>query len=336
MLHILKILFILISITFITSCKEQRKSPDVSNININLSFYRFENDLFQSDFEKLNDSIPSFTRKYGEFLEVFNHKIVQLGSTDNPAYPDLLKGFITDYMMNQIYKSVSTEFPNTNDLEEQLTIIFKHYKYYFPNKSIPTVITYISGFNQSIVTTDTLLGIGLDKYLGSKNDYYKRLGLPTFARANMFKEKIPTDCARAWAMTEFPMSDSSENLLSNIIYQGKIVYFTQMLSPKSNDTLLTGLSAKSIEWCKANESKMWTYLIENKMLFKSDYLTINKFIQDAPFTKDFGQNSPGRAVVWLGWQIVTNFMDKNPHFGLNELMAENDYQTILNKAKYRP
>jgi hypothetical protein len=319
---------IILSIILI-SCSEKRKSPDISSIKVVISFQRFEQDLFQSDFEKLGDSIPSFKRKYGEFLEIFNHKIVNLGSSNNPAYPDMLKGFITDYTMSQVYESVNKEFANTDSLKEQLNIMFTYYKYYFPNKPIPSIITFISGFNQTIVTTDTLLGIGLDKYLGPNNDYYKRLGLPGFARSNMFKEKITTDCARGWAMTQFPMSDSSENLLSNIIYQGKIIYFTQMLVPEANDTLLTGLSQKNIEWCEKNEAKMWLHLIEKKLLFKSDYLTINKFILDGPFTKDFGQSSPGKAVTWLG-------MDNNPNISLNDLMQENDFQTILNKAKYRP
>ena len=231
------LLSVILLVLFIGSCTEKRKPTEIGNVNANISFYRFEQDLFQTDFEKLQDSIPSFKRKYGEFLEIFNHKIVQLGSTSNPAYPDFLKSFVTDYTMSQLYKLVNMEYENTDTLKKQLNSIFSYYKYYFPSNRVPVIITFISGFNQSIVTTDTLLGIGLDKYLGSNCDYYKRLALPSFARANMFKAKIPTDCARAWAMTQFPMIDSSVNLLSNMIYQGKIIYFTQMLIPDANDTL---------------------------------------------------------------------------------------------------
>ena len=329
-------LFVSFLLLTINSCSKKRTIPDVSHIKVNISIQRFEQDIFQSDFEKIEDSIKNFKTKYGEFFEIFNHKIVQLGSTENPAYPALLKGFITDYTMNQLYKKVTKDFPHIDTLENQLAAIFTFYKYYFPNKPVPRIITFISGFNQSMVTTDTIIGIGLDKYLGSKCEYYKRLGIPAYARVNMYKEKIPTDCAKAWALTQFTMSDSSFNLLSNMIYQGKIIYFTQMMVPDANDTILTGLSKHNIEWCEKNENQMWTYLIEKKLLFTSDYLTINKFIQDGPFTKDFGQSSPGRAAVWIGWQIIQSYMDKYPEVSLKELMEDNDFQTILNKAKYKP
>jgi len=318
------------------ACKHPNNQPDVSKSNIKLKVLRFENDLFQSDFEKIKDSIPFFQKKYGEFFDIFNYKIIQIGNAKNPAYSGLLKGFITDYNMNKVYNSVNTDFKNFDTITNQLTDLFKHVKYYFPKLPMPTVITYVSGFNQSVITTDTILGIGLDKYLGKSCSYYKRLGLPLFTIANMYKEKIPTDCARAWAMTQFEMADSAKNLLAHIIYQGKIAYFTKAMIPNAPDSVVIGLSSSQIEWCKKNESQIWTYLVENKTLFTSDYMTINKFIGEGPFTKDFGQYSSPKAVVWVGWQIINNYMENNQKGSLSDLMVEKNYQNILRLSKYKP
>jgi hypothetical protein len=292
--------------------------------------------LFKADFEKIEDSVPHYYKRYGEFFDIFNFKIIHIGDFKNPAYPDLLRSFITDYSMNKVYKETNKEFEDFSPIQLKINEAFRYYKYYFPKMPVPIVITYISGFNQSVVTSDTILGIGIDKYLGSKNEFYSQLGLTNFMRYNMHKNKIPTDCARAWAMTQFPMSDSMANLLSNIIYQGKLAFFTKALLPDGPDTLVIGMSNIHLEWCKKYEDKMWAYLVENKLLFKTDYLLISKFINDGPFTKEFGKSSPGKAVVWVGWQIVNRYMERQANVDLQELMTDNDYQKILRLSKYKP
>jgi hypothetical protein len=310
--------------------------PDVSNVPVVQKFLRFEKDLFNSDFEKLADSIPSFKTKYGEFFDIFNYKIIKIGNTSNPAYPDLLKGFVTDYNMHQVYKMVESEYENTDSIQAKIKDIFRHYKYYFPNMAVPTVVTYISGFNQTIVTSDTILGIGLDKFLGSTCTFYEHLGTPKYSRVFMKKSQIPTDCAKAWAITQFPMSDSLSNLLAEMIYQGKVAYFTQLLEPTAEDSAIIGMTNNQIQWCKENESRMWAFLVERKYLFSTDNMLINKFTGEGPFTKDFGRTSPARAAVWIGWHIVSDYMRKNKEVTLNALMHENDYQKILRLSKYKP
>lgn len=326
------------SLAFSMGCTFQNKfsEPDLTNIHTNQKFLRFEQDLFNSDFEKLSDSIPFFKKKYGEFFDIFNFKIIKLGDCSNPAYPDLLKGFVTDYNMHQVFTVVDKEYKNADSLELQIKNLFRHYKYYFPKMPVPTIITYISGFNQTMVTTDTILAIGLDKFLGSSCSFYEHLGTPRYERTFMRKSQIPTDCAKAWALTQFPMSDSASNLLGNIIYQGKVAYFIQSLIPRAEDSTIMAMTKDQIEWCKLNESHMWTFLVENKFLFQSDNMLINKFIGEGPFTKDFGRTSPARAVIWIGWHIVADYMRNHKSITLDALMHENDYQKILRFSKYKP
>ena len=85
-----------------------------------------------------------------------------------------------------------------------------------------------------------------------------------------------------------------------------------------------------------NEKKMWSYLIENKLLFSTDFFTINKFINDGPFTKDFSNESPARAANWIGLQIVNSYRKNNSDVNLEELMKNNNVQEILTLSKYSP
>jgi len=329
------LLFIVFAFS-VGACKHPNNQPDVSKSNIKLKVLRFENDLFQSDFEKIKDSIPFFQKKYGEFFDIFNYKIIQIGNAKNPAYSGLLKGFITDYNMNKVYNSVNTDFKNFDTITNQLTDLFKHVKYYFPKLPMPTVITYVSGFNQSVVMTRYAIGISLDNYLGAKCPYYVMLGLPEYKRQNMYSDKIPTDVLYNWGISEFGINESKNDLISNMIYQGKMLYFLDAMFPEEPDYLKFGDKPEKLEWCKKNESVMWTYLIEHRLLFTTDWMNIVRFVGPAPFTSAFTTDSPGRAGAWLGWQIVKKYMKKNSEISLQALMSENDYQKILNDSGYSP
>ena len=207
---------------------------------------------------------------------------------------------------------------------------------------MPQLYTYISGFNASLLIDEGILGLGLDRYLGKDIAWYDQLGIPKYMQRKMVPEKIPSDCMYVLAMTEFPFqpagSDTvvTENVINKMIYEGKLLYFVQAMMPKEKEELITGFTPEQLKWCRDNEMAMWAYLIEHKMLFKTDYLTINKLTRDAPFTSYFPRESPGRAANWIGWQIVQRYMKRNSGVTLPELMHETRYQKILNGSAYDP
>jgi hypothetical protein len=81
---------------------------------------------------------------------------------------------------------------------------------------------------------------------------------------------------------------------------------------------------------------MWTKLIEKKYLFNTDRFTIDKFILEGPYTKDFGRESPARAAVWICYKIVSSYIAGNPEITLPGLMEEKNYLKILNQSSYNP
>ena len=81
---------------------------------------------------------------------------------------------------------------------------------------------------------------------------------------------------------------------------------------------------------------MWSYFIQNKMLYSTDLNEIMKFTHEGPFTSAFSKESPARTAHWVGWQIVRAYMNKNPEITLQQLMDEMDAQKILTQSKYKP
>jgi hypothetical protein len=330
------IILILLIILTGSGCNRSAESIDLSRIDLEIEILRLDKDLFALDIDSIPGQLPEIEEKYGEFFEIYNNLIIRIGSSGSPAYPEYLKSFLTDFDIYRLHNEVERLFPDLSEIEAELETAFKYYRHYFPYHTVPQIYTYISGFNQTIVTADNHLGIGLDRYLGSDHKFYYELQLPEYQRSKMHPGKITADCIISWAMTEFEHDDKDGHLLSHIIHHGKMLYLADAVLPDMHDSLKTGISAAGLEWCENNESQMWTYLVENKLLFTTDIRTVARFTNDGPFTSEFSRDSPARAALWLGWQIVISYMERNNHVSLHELMLDTDYQGILNNARYRP
>lgn len=328
------ILFLGILLT-LSSC-DKRRTPDVSDISLDVEVLRFEEDLMAADPANMAEVVPKLQDKYGDFLLLFSREIIGIGSPENPSYPELLRQFVTDYMINDVYKAVQQTFGDFTPIADDLKKGLKYYHHHFPERKVPDLVTYISGFNHSVAVTDSMLGIGLDKYLGPENDYYYQLGYEQYRRYTLRPEKIPSDAMKAMALTYFLYNDSADNLLNQMIYQGRALYFSKNMLPWQPDTLIFGFTAEELKFCRNNEGQMWSYLIEYKLLFETDHFVIQKFIGNAPFTKEFTNESPGQAAVWLGYKIVEAYMNEKKEMTLAGLMEIRDYQQILRESNYQP
>ncbi len=328
-------LILLLPILVSTGCKRNFLKINVSGIDLEISVIRFEQELFEMDLDSVPESSKELNSKYQHFLSLFSY-VINIGDPDDPAFADFLMAFITNRINNESYIKSQEVFSDIGFLEKKLTLAFKHYKYFFPEKNTPEIYTFISGFNNSIIIDTNILGIGIDRYLGTDYEYYPSLGLPLYMRRNMYPGKIPSDCMHSWGSTEFQFGDVRNNVLNNIIYQGKLCYFVKAMMPNEPNHIIMGFSPEQYEWCTKNEKQMWSYLVENKLLFDTGQLTIRKLVGEGPFTNYFPKESPGRAAVWLGLQIVSKYMKNSPDKSLPELMNESDYQKILRISKYDP
>ena len=331
-----KVLLLILMMIVLICCQRNPLNVDVSGIDLKLSIKRLDRDIYLVKPDNVQFAISKLRQTYGSFFDAYNENVIALGNSSDPSYPNYLNTFLTDTMRVLSRQKIDSAFNDMTDIERKLQDGFLHYKYYFPHKTIPQVFTIISGFNQSIVMRTDAIGISLDNYLGANCPFYVMLALPEYKRQNMFSGKIPTDVLSAWAMSEFVFDESKDNMISNMIYQGKMLYFLDAMFPKEPDYLKIGYKPEQLEWCNKNEAGMWTYLVEHRLLFNTDRMNIVRFVEPAPFTSAFTTDSPGRTGAWIGWQIVKKYMKKNRGISLPDLMMENDDQKILNDSGYSP
>jgi hypothetical protein len=108
------------------------------------------------------------------------------------------------------------------------------------------------------------------------------------------------------------------------------------MAPGLHDTLHTGYTADQLKWCEENESNVWSFFIENKLLFNTDPSVFAKYTSEGPTTSGFPKEAPGKTGAWVGYRIIEKYAAKNSGISLADLMLENDSQKILEQSGYKP
>ncbi|MDR0737642.1 MAG: hypothetical protein LBF39_01055 [Prevotellaceae bacterium] len=324
------VLFFLSALMLLHACGD---GVNVENVPVTITVQRFDLDLRAAAFD--TTQIPALRRSYGMFVEYFSAGLIGIGTSGSPEYARLLGDFARSSIIEEACRKVEAVFPDENALNEALTWGFKHLLYYFPDMPAPRVYSYVSGFNEAVMLTDSVVGVGLDRFLGDTCALYDQLGFPKYQQRNMHPARIPVVCLQSWLGSEYlPEGNGEGNFLQQMMYEGKLLYVTRKCFPQAADTLIFGFTKNQLTWCGHNEAGMWEYLLENKLLYVDSQFTIQKFTGDAPFTSAFTPEAPGRAVNWLAYRIVEKYMKRNKA-SFSELM-KCDAQIILKEARYNP
>ncbi|MDX9929508.1 MAG: hypothetical protein RBS37_06625 [Bacteroidales bacterium] len=320
------------------SCRRNPYRIDLTGISVNLEIQRLEEDLFRPATLTIRERVPGLIEKYGSFLQLFSY-VINTGEVTSPAWHEYLSMFVNDRTNFEAFGAVEKVYSDIGDLERDLREAFRHYRYFFPDRNIPSVYTCMTGFNNSLIVGDSVIGISLERYLGPETEFYGRLGIYKYLTLKMDRPYIVPDCMYAWASTDWDyheMDYGAENLFARMIHEGKLHYFMRRMLPEADEALLFGFTPGQMQFCRENEGQMWAYLVEHDLLFSTDQLVIKKLTGEAPFTSYFSNESPGKAAVWIGFRVVDQYMKRNPGVSLRQLMETRDYQLILSGARYNP
>jgi hypothetical protein len=152
----------------------------------------------------------------------------------------------------------------------------------------------------------------------------------------MQKEYMVSDAMKGWAESDYAIDETSARMVDFMISEGRLIYFLEKVMPDAQDTIRTGYSKKQLEWCNANEKQIWSFFIENKLLFSIDPNLMNKYVNDGPTTNGFPKESPGNIGKFIGWKIVRSYMKNHPETSLRQLMEEKELVKVFNESKYKP
>ncbi|RFZ85938.1 gliding motility lipoprotein GldB [Mucilaginibacter terrenus] len=328
-------------IVLIFSACNKHKKIDVSNIPVDVKIERFDHDFDSLRTKPMDEQAGQLYKKYGVFYTDFIERVLRAGTSRDTAYFTKLHAIFADRSYMDLKHDVDSVYPNLDKQEAELTDAFRRIKYYYPKKNLPKVYAYFSGFEAQTTLGEGYFGIGLDLFLGANSRFYPALvtAFPHYVSRRFTPDNITPRVVEGLAREDmFVEDDKNTTLLAKMIYNGKIMYFMDQVMPDVPDSTKIGYTGKQLKWCESFKGDMWSFFLEENLLYNSDYQSIQKYLNEAPFTPGIGENneSAPKLAIWTGWQIVRTYMDKHPNVTLQQLMADNDAQKILNEAKYRP
>ncbi len=290
-----------------------------------LNIYHFDRVFFSMDSSNLLSEIDKLKINFPYFFT-------------SDQGDDLLIERFYNSQIRELSSSVDSLFNDIDVLENDIQESFEYFHHYFPQSDTLTLYTWISNFESMepvLVSGQTIL-LSLDMYLGSSARYYR--SAPEYIRNSFEKKFILPNIFYYYFSSRIPFFKDN-SFLSSMLYYGKIHYLTSLMMPERDKSNLMRYSQKKMAWAQDNESNVWAYFVENRMLFSSEQKNKLDFISEAPFSK-FGTSwqtqSPGRIGQWIGWRIIDSFMNKHPEISIKDLIQEQDSQMILRESQYKP
>lgn len=316
-------------------CKREKRHADLTGIDFNIKVERFDSAFWSLDTTRIAEEFQRLMVEYPDITPTYTEKVVRFGHPDSAITHETYLFFRRDTAVQRLYTDALKIYSDMSNIERDLTTAFRRARFFLPQFATPNVYCHVSGLNQSLIIDETFISLSIDNYLGEEYPLYKQIGIYKYQRPNMRREKVASDYITAWLSSEFSTS-LANNLLTDIIHRGRILYTVSVLLPETPEHVIMGYSKEQWNWVKQNEPTMWETLIYTKDLYTTNMITKNKYINDGPFTLPFTQESPGRAGVYIGWQIVESYMRHNPEISIQQLLQQPDAQVILNNSNYKP
>jgi hypothetical protein len=326
----------------LTSCGSDDKKdiPDVSGIQAEATFIRFDKALFDIDTNKIEDGLKNLEAQYPSITNAFWTAIIGAKKPNEapPQYFPVVRQFLTDYYVRKTADTTQIVFKNFDTYQKQLNEAARFYKYYFPKNPNLTFVTFVSQYNYDVFPFghDTI-GIGLDFFLGEKYPDYMQLenARYDYVRRTLTPEHLAAKALRLH-IQDMVGEGSGNRLLDIAVHNGKQLYILDKLLPNTPDSIKFGYSGAQTKWCKENEAGIWASFLKENVLYEANFKKIAKLVTPSPNSPGMPLEAPGETGNYIGWCIVEQFMARNPEISLTQLLQLKDAQQILTKAKYKP
>lgn len=326
------------------SCGEKVEKPDVSDVKVSLSTKRLDKDLYSIDTNNMAPGLQQLSAKYPYFLNFYLDTLLGFGIHGNfsdTAAPVRygLRGFLTHKDYRGLYDTVVKHFPDTKEIDEELTEGFRYVKHYFPSYHEPEIIYLVSGLNNwgAFTYGDSTLGIGLDMFLGEGYPFYRAVGIPAYMGLKLNRKYLPVAVFRAVHQNYIPFRAENHNLLEMMIQRGKEMYFIDKVLPGLSKATKLGFTESQLKWCEENEGMVYNFFVKQNLMYDKEWQRVLRYVNDGPTSAGMPSESPGNIGTWMGWQIVDAYVKQTPGITIQQLMEkEIDAQVFLQKSKYKP
>ncbi len=235
-----------------------------------------------------------------------------------------------------LYASIDKTWKN-HDIKQTMLPIAKRYHYFYPNKQLPPIILFVSSLEKDaeVVVDTSFIAISMDFCLGDTFKFYHNDKLPVYLHQRFNLKAYPYTAMRRFAGTHFSKPVDKQPVFAEIMLKmGAAAYFTKNMIENAEDTLIFSCSKAKLQWAYQNEPFIWKDMLGK--LYSKNATDFRKYVETAPFTKGYSDKSPGQLAMFIGYRIVSSYMEKHPEVNLPTLMKTQDWLTILKESGYEP
>lgn len=329
------------------SCGEDYEEPvpDISAITAPVVLVRFDRDLMALDTNDMAAAMADLEARHPEFTDLYLRRILPLrrGDFSPEEQRMMLRAFVTADFIREVNQEVQVAFPDVK-MEQQRAAFeraLRYYKFYLPDAPRPdTLMAFTSQFElAAALYGDGDIAVGLEFFLGPDYDYAavdpRETIFSDYLARSYTPQHLTSKLMQPIIEDRIPKARGGR-LIDAIIYEGKKLYLLHRVLPETPDHVLHEITEEQMEWLRANEVPIYAHLQRENHLYRTDPTLIKKYTQPAPSTQGMPPEAPGRAVNYLGLQIVRAYVRANPRLTMAELMAQTDGQAILAGARYKP
>lgn len=328
------ILLIIIGVLF-ASCRRSTVEVVTPIEEEGISVVRY--DKLLNEYVQFNSfsALQKMNTEYMQPTKILIEDVLNIGLVSDDKIIDRLKIYYSDTTLVRLMTDVVEKYPDLEEVEKGLTKGFRNLQKEIPDIVVPTVYSQVSALNESIVLTDSLLGISLDKYMGEDYPLYKRFYYD-YQRRSMRPERILPDCFVFYLMSQytFPM-EHGRTLLDVMLHYGKLYYVVREVLDYHSSEEVMGYSEVEKKWCKENMSLVWEYILKNDHLHATDPMIVRRYTKPSPFSTYFGEDAPGLIGTWLGTKVIASYMKHHKKTTLKELLEMTDYELLFNEARFQ-
>jgi uncharacterized protein YjaZ len=94
---------------------------------------------------------------------------------------------------------------------------------------------------------------------------------------------------------------------------------------------------EQMDWCKANEALIYDFFVKQELLYENNLQKVIRYVTEGPTSTGMPAESPGNIGAWLGFRIVSAYMQQHPEVTLQQLVdTKHEPQRFLLESKYKP
>ncbi|MGL4631192.1 MAG: hypothetical protein ACRCVT_08305 [Leadbetterella sp.] len=324
----LKFSITLLFVGFFWSCskdKDKTTSQNDVEVKIEADLQRFDKKLMavksETDLQTLFTQNPWYT------------KALYRAFPDEKPLVKHIYDIISNPGFKQFYTEVDSSYGDMKAIQHEFSQAFSQIKSLYPNFKAPKILTTLTGMENDIFISDSLVIISIEAFLGPKARF--RPDQPNYILSRYSKEYILPIVISSLAKSFNGTSVEDQSFLADMMYYGKSLEFCSKVLPNTPKSVIMGWSEQQMENTWVAQDLVWEHMVEKSLLYEKNTSKKEKYFGERPGTPEIGPECPPRIGQWLGWRIIQRYLKENTTVTFQEMMANKNSEEILKLSAYR-